>query len=257
MAHGITFGTFHTWDDLDISMSEEAPDVGTAEIYENYMDIPGGIPLDASEYPGGYPTYKKRHMSFKFLKKNNEESWPSIVSRVMNAIHGKSLDVVLDDDPGWTYHGRVKVLKPYVTKPMTALGVEVEALPYKEYYRSVADNWTWDETDFGSDINLVDGGLTDVAVGEDSYQYLVTLPYSPCGGTITATVEVTGFYGSATSGSLSIINSDNTSKYTSISSTGTYSASVTAAYDERSRNITVRTGSLVGTLTVDFTPRSL
>lgn len=256
MAHGIKFGSFHSWDDLGVNMDEAAPGVGMATVRENYMDVPGGTFLDASEYPSNRPTYKQREMSFGFIRKNAEEAWPTVVSRMMNAIHGKSMDIILDDDPAWKYHGRIKVQAPNTNVPFTRLPVTATVLPYKEYLRSVADEWIWDETDFGRDENLIDGGLTDVTIG-DTNIYTVKLPYSPCGGLITVSATVTGLYGSATSGQIRIANSDSSVTLKNITESGTYSISATAAYSEQCQAITVQAVNLVGALTVDFTPRSL
>lgn len=257
MAHGVTFGSYHTYDNLGLSMSEQAPNVGSAEIYENYIDIPGGIPLDASEYPAGYITYKKREMSFRFLRKNNEAPWASTVSAVMNAIHGHEVDITLDDEPAWHYHGRVKVQAPEVTEPLTAINVNVTALPYKEYARSLKDVWQWDETDFANDINLLDTGYRNLSVGSSSNGSKYIIPWSPCVPTVTATLVVTGFYGSATTGSL-VARCGNASQNVGISATGTYTATVKMTTEKPTSSLVyVSTANLVGTLTIDYTPRSL
>lgn len=255
MSHGVTFGSYHTSKNLGLSMSEYAPDVGTAEIVERYIEVPGGFFIDASEYSADGITYTQRHMTFRFVRKNNDQSWATTVSNVANAIHGGKMDIVLDDDPAWKYNGRVKVMAPEVTKPTTILPIEVVALPYKEYRRNLKNAWVWDLTDFDNDTCLYDTGLTNISI--ETSTYTLSLPFSPCSPTVGITLEVTGFYGSNTSGRLSTTGlKGNVSEL--ITATGTYTYSVPVRDRKGSVNtVGISTTGLVGTLTVDYTPRSL
>jgi hypothetical protein len=246
MSTGITFGSYHTSDDLGLSMTDTPPNVGTPQIYEKYIDVPGGLPIDASEYPGGSLAYNNREMSFEFAKKNDDMSWPRVVSKVMNAIHGKRMDIVLDDDRAWKYNGRVKVQAPNLVDNFTKLTVNATALPYKEYARDLKDPWVWDETDFDSDELLYDNGLTDIAL--DGSAKTIVLPKSVYYPEITVTLTVTGFSSGATSGYLNV--SGSTSVY---SSTGTYTRTKTVVPDASQSVYTTR---IVGTLTISYTPRS-
>lgn len=255
MSHGIKFGSYHTWDDLGLSMTEKAPNVGAAEIYQNFIDIPGGTFLDGSEYPGGYPTYKKRMQSFEFAKKESGLSWPQTVSNIMNKLHGKSMDIILDDDPAWHYHGRLNVQAPSVEKGLTRLVINATSQPYKEYNRSLADVWQWDETDFDNDTFLNDNGLTNVEIDTESSRTSIFLPYSPCRPTITVTATITGFYGNATSGVISLSQSGNDIARLNVTEAGTYT--VTASVLPNGFTPQLLFSYLAGSFTVDYTPRSL
>lgn len=255
MATGVKFGDYHTYTNFGLSLDENCPVVGSPDFKENYIDIPGGIPVDASDYPGNAPTYKRRSFSARFLQKNKNKPWPVTVSEVLNALHGKKMDIILDDDPAWRYYGRIKVATPAVDKATTAITVTASILPYKRYSRNVKDVWTWNATDFGTDESLYDDGLSGVNVGAESSTSRFYLPPSPCGmcaDNISVSMTVTGFYGSATSGSIRIKTGGATTTKP-ISATGTHSFEKMASYGETY----VETVNLVGSLTVDYTPRSL
>lgn len=61
------------------------------------------------------------------------ESWASAYSKLLNAIHGKTMVIVLDDDPEYFYKGRFKISQ--WTSPndgsLTGLTIDYDLFPYK------------------------------------------------------------------------------------------------------------------------------
>ena len=55
----------------------------------------------------------------------------SLFSSVKNALHGKKMRIILDDDPLFYYMGRLHVSNLTVDKAVGKLSIEVECEPYK------------------------------------------------------------------------------------------------------------------------------
>ena len=67
----------------------------------------------------------------------SRSQWPEIYSAVMNAIHGKRLQIVLDDDPDYYWLGRVHVGDPKSDKGAMTFEITATVEPYKyELYGS-------------------------------------------------------------------------------------------------------------------------
>ena len=62
--------------------------------------------IDLTEYLTSGPVYNDRTGSFDFYVMNGFESWLTIRQKIVEAVHGKRIKMVLEDDPLYYYEGR-------------------------------------------------------------------------------------------------------------------------------------------------------
>ena len=128
MYHSITFGEFYTaeeattagnpalvrtfkqssntWDDWHLIPSSR-PTISHPEVVTNYVTVPGlSGSIDLTEYLTSGPVYNDRTGSFDFYVMNGFESWLTIRQKIVEAVHGKRIKMVFEDDPLYYYEGR-------------------------------------------------------------------------------------------------------------------------------------------------------
>lgn len=129
-ALGVTFGNYHTWADWGLFQTGPAS-LSIPVVQTNYVEVPGrnGL-LDLSTALTGEVIYKTRDLSIPFMSLAGPEDWPDLYSRILNAIHGQDLKIVLDEDPDYYFTGRVALDFPTYdgTWKFNVLGV---VYPYK------------------------------------------------------------------------------------------------------------------------------
>ena len=108
MYHSIYFGTKNCYSDYHLIPSSR-PVINPPEKKSNYIDIPGGNgSLDLSEALTGYPLFNNREGELEFYVENGH-SWTDIYSKLLNEVHGKYMDIILEDSQEWVYKGRLFV----------------------------------------------------------------------------------------------------------------------------------------------------
>ena len=110
MYHSVTIGSKNTFTDWHL-VPDSRPVIAMPEQKMVTVDIPGrnGI-LDLSEAVRHYPVFNNREGSLKFHVLNGYNAWHVLYEEIANYIHGKTLEVRLEDEPGWYYKGRLKVV---------------------------------------------------------------------------------------------------------------------------------------------------
>jgi len=133
---GITFGTYHSYDDFNLLLTSKevaAPKVKTIEI-----DVPGADgALDLTEF-FGEPKYENVTHKFKFSTIVPQSEFLTLFSTIKNAIHGKKMRIILDDDPHFYYVGRCFVSSFTNEKNIGKIAVECDCEPYKHGLASKA-----------------------------------------------------------------------------------------------------------------------
>lgn len=126
---GVSFGGFHSFNEWGLFLSK--PTIGGAEIKTGKIDIKGADgSLDYTEVFGGVK-YSNRQLKFEFTKVvDSTATFYDLVSVVSDAIHGKSLKVVSDDDLDYYFIGRCSV-SGACDRSVCTITVEVDAEPYK------------------------------------------------------------------------------------------------------------------------------
>lgn len=111
--HSVVFisGTteVNTWDDWHL-IPAEPPVVTPPEVRTKYEDIPGANNnLDLTQILVGHSLYENHSGSWKFYIANGYIDRNILFHNIQNFLHGKRMNVVLLDDPGYTYTGRFVV----------------------------------------------------------------------------------------------------------------------------------------------------
>ena len=126
---GIKFGNYHSYSDLNLLLSQKT--IGTPSIKTESIDIPGGDGvLDLTEYFGEIK-YGNRPLTFEFSTIVPRSQFMELFSTVQNALHGKKMQIVLEDDPEWYYVGRITVSEWKAEKTIGKLTIDCDCEPYK------------------------------------------------------------------------------------------------------------------------------
>lgn len=126
---GVFFGDYHSWDDFSLILSK--PTISAPDIKTETIDIPGADgQLDLTEY-FGEPKYKNRKLSFDFSTIVPRAEFTDLFSEIQNALHGKKMRVILDEDDEFYYYGRISVADYKAEKSVGKITIDVDADPYK------------------------------------------------------------------------------------------------------------------------------
>lgn len=127
---GISFGNYHSFNDLRLILATKT--IGTPSPKTETIDIPGGDGvLDLTEYFGD-TKYGNRNLTFEFSTMVPRSEFMSAFSVVQNALHGKRMQITLDDDPEWYYTGRISVSEWKAEKNIGKLTIDCDCEPYKK-----------------------------------------------------------------------------------------------------------------------------
>lgn len=160
--NGVWFNELHT-EDLKLILSETI--ISPPKIKTKYIKIPGmdGI-IDLTEFDGNIH-YDNRTIKFIFNVDYANKYWKSIISEVNNKLHGRKMDIIMDDDPAFIWHGRVTVKNQDKYCRTGKIEIEVDADPYKYSRFTSLEEKEWDSFDFENDIMQC---LKDVEINGDT-----------------------------------------------------------------------------------------
>lgn len=124
---GVTFGTQHSYNNFSLILSKKT--IGSPKPRIKNVEVPESDGyIDLTEYFGEVK-YDNRSLKFVFSVVNG--SYESAYSALMNAIHGKSMKITLDDDPNYYYIGRVMINEWTSNPVLQTIEVECDCEPYK------------------------------------------------------------------------------------------------------------------------------
>lgn len=191
VAHGIKFKvgntTKDTWTDWRI-VPTSRPVVNPPEAAIDMVMIPGASEaLDLSDAVSGYPTYGIRSGQWEF-RVINKTLWAEVYSMIMNFLQGKSVQVILNDDPAYYYTGRCQVNQWQSDQNFSNIVIDYQLNPYKYFVQDSNEQWKWDPFSFidgvirsnYNNIEVTDSATLSV-VGTDlpvSPKYVVSLTNS-------------------------------------------------------------------------------
>ena len=125
----IIFGEYKSYDDLYLictSKKIESPTIKT-----NKVSIEGGDgELDLTEVFGRV-SYNNRTLSFDFSTIVHPSQFLNLYSAIQDALHGKKMNITLEDDPDYYYVGRVSVSDFSKEKSIGKIPIECDCEPYK------------------------------------------------------------------------------------------------------------------------------
>ena len=127
---GVKFDGLHSYYEWGLILAEK--ELKSPDIKTHTVEIEGsnGV-LDFTDFFGAVK-YENRKLSFKFIKTNIvPDGFLSLYSLVQETLHGKKMQVILDDDPAYFYYGRVSINDWKSNKGIGEIVIEVDAEPFK------------------------------------------------------------------------------------------------------------------------------
>lgn len=127
---GVKFGNYHSYYEWGLILGSK--EISSPEPKVNQIEIEGGDGvLDLTEFFGEVK-YENRPLSFQFSKTNIvQDGFLALYSLVQDLLHGKKMQVILDDDPNHFYYGRVTINEWKSNKNIGEIVIDVDAEPYK------------------------------------------------------------------------------------------------------------------------------
>lgn len=134
--NGVLFGDIHSYDDLSLILKSK--EIQSPKPKTDTLDIPGADgEEDLTEYFGSVK-YKNRKLTFNFSTIVPMKDFLELFSTVQNAVHGKKMRIILDDDPEFYYVGRLTCDKWKANKRIGTIKIEGNCEPYKyKLYKTV------------------------------------------------------------------------------------------------------------------------
>lgn len=127
---GVTFGNLHSYWDLKLLL-QPGKEIGSPEVKEKKVSVDGADgELDYTDF-FGEAKYGNVTLKFPFATKIPLSEFLTHYSLVKNALHGKKMRIILDDDPSSFYVGRVSVGKFTNEKNIGIITIECDCEPYK------------------------------------------------------------------------------------------------------------------------------
>lgn len=131
MYHSITFGDKNTWKDWHLIPSSR-PVINPPNKKKKIIDIPGADgSLDLSDVVSGGPVYENRNGQIEFIVENDFRKWNELYSEIMNYLHGKKMNMILEDDPDYYYQGVFYVINWESGSHFSTITIEYDVKPYK------------------------------------------------------------------------------------------------------------------------------
>ena len=126
---GVIFGSLHSYRDLKLLLNSK--EIGSPEVKIRKIDIEGAdSSLDLTDFFGEAKFENVTH-KFQFSTIVPHAQFLSLFSAIKNAIHGKKMRIILDDDPLFYYVGRCSVSSFTNEKNVGMVSVECDCEPYK------------------------------------------------------------------------------------------------------------------------------
>lgn len=129
--HGVIFADKHTYRDWGL-MLKSRPNISPPKPKLKLIDVPGSDNvIDLTQSLTGQVHYEQRTIKFEFVTMAERERWPSLYSDILKTLHGKSVRIIMDDDPNFYYTGRVTVGNLEPDKKTAVIEMEAQVNPYK------------------------------------------------------------------------------------------------------------------------------
>lgn len=149
--HSIVIGDKNTWDDWHI-VPTSRPLVNPPPVKKEYVNIPGrNGSLDYTEVLAGEPLYDNRTGSWEFVVLNGYQEWYVLYNSIMSYLHGKEFDIYLEDEPTYSYHGRLSLNEWRSEKDNSKITIDYNLEPFKKLSEGLVEDWKWDDLTFYSD----------------------------------------------------------------------------------------------------------
>lgn len=131
MKNGATFGDKHSYFDWGL-LTKSPPTVSPPEPKTKLIEVFGGDSvLDLTESLTGQVHYQQRQIVCDFVLLGDPEKQEAIHTDILTHLHGKRMNIVLDNDPEYFYTGRVRVSKWEPGQHCANITITADVEPYK------------------------------------------------------------------------------------------------------------------------------
>lgn len=128
---GVTFGIKHSYREWGLIMKSR-PVISPPKPKTKLIQIPGSDKvIDLTESLTGAVHYEPRTVSCEFIVADGRHKWPAVYSAVLESVHGKRLQIIMDDDPNYYYEGRVSVDEWQSEEVTSTIVITAEVEPFK------------------------------------------------------------------------------------------------------------------------------
>lgn len=178
--YGATFGyanagdpaSYHSMRDFGL-YPRGKPIIAAPTIKKQATDVPGmDGELDFTESLDGTVHYNNREGTFPYVYLGSRTQWDAVYHRVLAALHGKKMAVVLDEDNGGYYYGRFAVQPPQYDRlgreMYITITAELDPWFYDPY--STILPWVWDTFNFETGI-IRDYSAIDINSASEAVPY--------------------------------------------------------------------------------------
>ena len=101
----------NTWADWGL-IPTTPPMVEPPPVAANYVEIPGGPPIDVTEWLSGKPAYNNSEGSWVFVASRDPVNRTELFREMMNFLHGQQLRIEFEEDPLHYRIGRISLTSP-------------------------------------------------------------------------------------------------------------------------------------------------
>lgn len=127
--NGVKFDNYHSYNDFHLLLAPKtipAPSPKT-----ELLEVPGADEmLDFTEFFGDVK-YNNRDIQLDFSTIVDRSQFMTLFSEIQNAIHGRRMKIIFDDDPNFYYSGRVAVDEWKADKNIGKISISCDCDPYK------------------------------------------------------------------------------------------------------------------------------
>lgn len=127
---GVKFGDYHTVEDWNLILNSKT--ITPPKPKTTYVSIAGRDgDLDQSEALAGEIKYENRILNFTFLlTEGTYQDRNDLISRIMTVVHGKRLNIVLDDNTSVYFVGRCTVTESSNNNAYGSISIEANCDPF-------------------------------------------------------------------------------------------------------------------------------
>lgn len=150
--YGTKFGDKHSYDDWKL-IPKSRPVISPPNPKYIFVEVPeaDGV-LDLTESMTGDIRYENRTITWEFNVIDSRRRWTSLYSEIANYLHGRKMIIVLDEDKGYYYTGRVRIDEWQSEQKTSTLVITAEVDPYKYEMSTSYEDWIWNDFCFETDI---------------------------------------------------------------------------------------------------------
>jgi len=166
---------YHSFRDFGLHPRSK-PVIETPDVQTVTFKVPGrNGEFDVTEFLTGDVRYNNRDASFEFSQIGGRRLWDATYHRLKNALHGKRMKILIDEEADGYYVGRLTVAEPEYDseKGVAYFTIEADLEPYKYSINKNTEPWLWDNLNFetGMIYGEDEGNSTEVTSAEPSYIY--------------------------------------------------------------------------------------